>query len=139
MSAVLSAEAVQEQLLRAPFHRWLGLSVERVDADGIALLAQAGPDWLNSDGGATVHGGLVSSLLDVAADWALLSVGLAPAPTIDHQVHYLRPVGLGEIRVTGRVLKPGRTVTVAEAEIVSGGKVAAVSRGTYLSVTAAAS
>lgn len=127
---------LEASLRKAPFHRWLNLSVESLSATELVLVANGSDDWFNSDDRKVVHGGIIAALLDIAADWALVTVGISPSPTIDQTVNYLRPAQSLELRVVGRVLKPGRTVSFAEAEVLSGGKVVAVSRASYASVTA---
>src|SRR5699024_9667426 len=48
--------------------------------------------------------------------------------------HYLRAAGRGDLRVVGRAIKPGRTVSFAEAEVYGpDGKLIATGRGTYAS------
>lgn len=122
---------LQEQLLAAPFHRWLGLTVESVSAQGVTLRAQGRDEWFNSEDQTVVHGGIIAALLDIAADWALVTVGIKPSPTIDQTVNYLRPATSLDLTIEGSVLKPGRTVSVAEARVLSGGKVVAVTRASY--------
>ena len=70
-----------------------------------------------------VHGGLVCTLTDSVAGCAVhttLPAGMAYT-SIDITVNYLRPVtaGSGELRATGRVIKPGRTVALAAAEVTA--------------------
>lgn len=123
--------ALESQLLAAPFHRWLGLTVESVSAQGITLRAKGSEEWFNSEDQTVVHGGIIAALLDIAADWALVTVGIKPSPTIDQTVNYLRPAASLDLIIKGTVLKPGRTVSVAEARVLSGGKVIAVTRASY--------
>lgn len=132
-----SASEVESNLLKAPFHRWLNLTVVSVGEGELVLRAQGRDDWFNSDDSGVVHGGIVAALLDIAADWALVTVGIAPSPTIDQTVNYLRPARSTDVQVIGRVVKPGRTVSVAEASVVCDGKVVAVSRASYATVPAA--
>jgi len=71
-----------------------------------------------------VHGGLVCTLADTVAGCAVHStlergVGYT---SIDINVNFLRPVTSqsGVLRATGRVIKAGRRVALAAAEIVDG-------------------
>lgn len=136
MTQLPNAQELEEQLLQAPFHRWLNLKVESLTDTELVLTAQGRDEWFNSDDRSVVHGGIIAALLDIAADWALVTVGIAPSPTLDQTVNYLRAAQSLDLRVVGRVLKPGRTVSFAEAEVISGGKVVAVSRASYASVPA---
>jgi len=67
-----------------------------------------------------VHGGLVCTLLDGVAACAVqttLPAGVGYT-SVEISVRYLRAVHAGdELTATGRVIKPGRRVAVAEAEV----------------------
>jgi uncharacterized protein (TIGR00369 family) len=84
-----------------------------------------------------VHGGLVCTLADSAAGCAVHSVleaGVAYT-SIDLNVRYLRAVtaASGLLRATGQIVKPGRRVALANAEIVDGsGKLVATATSSCL-------
>lgn len=132
MTEIIDVGRAQRLLDAAPLHRSLGLRIVGLDASGLRLEAEVTDDWLNGSPEAVAHGGLIATVLDTAADWSLLSRGLPPGPTIEFQVHYLRPVLPGPVAISGHVVRPGRRWTVAESEIHSGGKLAAIGRGTYV-------
>jgi uncharacterized protein (TIGR00369 family) len=71
-----------------------------------------------------VHGGYVATLADTVAACAVHSTLDAGQgyTSIDLNLRYLRPVTheSGTLIATGTILKPGRRVAVAEAEIVDG-------------------
>ncbi|WP_182354354.1 PaaI family thioesterase [Flaviflexus huanghaiensis] len=125
-------DAVQAAIDSGPYNRWLGLTVMDLTKDSITLETEATREWTNATGDAVVHGGIVSALLDVASCFALVGSLGGTAPTIDLTTHFLRAVTPGKIIVTGRLVKPGRTVAIAEAELSNkGGKTAAIARGTF--------
>lgn len=71
-----------------------------------------------------VHGGLVCTLADSVAGCAVhttLDAGVGYT-SIDITVNYLRPVTLdsGTLVATGRVIKPGRRIALAAAEVHDG-------------------
>jgi uncharacterized protein (TIGR00369 family) len=71
-----------------------------------------------------VHGGLVCTLADSATGCAVhttLAAGIGYT-SIDLTLNYLRPVTLdsGPLTATGRVVKPGRRVATATAEVHDG-------------------
>ena len=130
--STLTAAELQERLRESPFHDWLGLEVRSVADAELELTATWRAEWANSTG--VTHGGILSSLLDLAADWALVATQGDPAPTIDFTVHYLRPAAPGDLTVRARLVRAGRALTVAESEVLdAGGKTLAVGRGTYAS------
>lgn len=130
-TAVTTAQ-IEEQLLISPFHQWLGLRVLSVSPQELRLSATWRPEWQNGTVERVTHGGVLATLLDLAADWALVAALGSPAPTIDFTTHFLRPAAPGDLLVVARPVKLGRALTVAEAEILSdAGKQLAVGRGTY--------
>ncbi len=79
-----------------------------------------------------VHGGVLASIADSAAGYAAFSLMPADASvlTVEYKLNLLRP-GRGETMIArGRVLKPGRTLTVVQADVfarVGGGEQQVVS------------
>lgn len=131
---MITATELEERLLASPFHRWLGLRVESVTREELRLRATWREEWGNGTVEQVTHGGILATLLDLAADWALVATQGAPAPTIDFTTHFLRAAAPGDLVVVARPVKLGRSLTVAEAEILNeAGKQVAVGRGTYAS------
>lgn len=127
-----SLAAVQRTLEGGTFNNWLGLKVTAITADSITLEAASRPEWTNAQDGSVIHGGILSALLDTAACFALTGTIGGPAPTIDLQTQFLRPARPGRLIVTGRLVKPGRGVAFAQAEVhTEGQKVAATAQGTF--------
>ncbi|NDV88220.1 hotdog fold thioesterase [Aurantimonas aggregata] len=130
---MLSKEDVEKLLLKGPFHQWLGLQVASVGEGEIELTARWRPEWVvNADAGYT-HGGILATLVDLTADWALVSQTGKGVPTVDLRVDYHRAAMQGDLRCVGKVIKAGRTVSVCEAQIFDGdGKLLASGRGVYM-------
>ncbi|WP_218013698.1 PaaI family thioesterase [Georgenia sp. 311] len=127
-----TAAELEERLLASPFHRWLGLRVVSVSPQELRLAATWREEWDNGTPERVTHGGILATLLDLAADWALVASLGSPAPTIDFTTHFLRAATPGDLEVVARPVKLGRSLTVAEAEVLDGaGKQVAVGRGTY--------
>jgi uncharacterized protein (TIGR00369 family) len=132
MSNDLTLEAVQALVTRAPFHRWLGLTVTAVHDDGIELTAKWREEWVvNTDRGFT-HGGVLAALIDLAADWAMVKHTGRGVPTVDLRVDYHRPALRGDLTARGKVIRSGSQFATAEAQIFDAeGKLLASGRGTY--------
>lgn len=131
-------EDVQAELDASPYNQWLGLRITELTTTTATFEATARDEWVSSPERQAVHGGVVSALLDTAADFALIGTIGSPVPTIDLTVHYLRPVTAGTLTVKGRVLKPGRQIATADAELFDAdGKLLATARGTFLASAAA--
>lgn len=126
-----TAEDIQARLLRAPYHQWLGLHVLEVGEGTIELSATWREEWVvNVEGGYT-HGGILAALVDLTADWALVSRTGKGVPTIDLRVDYHRPAK-GDLRASGKVIKFGKQFSVAEAQLFdTEGNLVASGRGVY--------
>lgn len=132
-SNVPDIEVVQKAILRSPFHQWLGLKVLAVGADEITLRAHWNEHWVVKPEGGFTHGGLLATLIDIAADWSLVATTGRGVPTVDLRIDYLRPAAQGDLTAHGHVVKLGRQFSVAQAEVVDdSGKVLASGRGVYL-------
>lgn len=70
-----------------------------------------------------VHGGVLASIADSAAGYAAFSLMPADASvlTVEYKLNLLRP-GRGEAMIArGRVLKPGRTLSIVQADVFARG------------------
>ena len=132
MSEEITLERVQELVTRGPFHQWLGLEVVAVHDDGIELTAKWREEWVvNPDRGYT-HGGVLATLVDLAADWAMVKKLGRGVPTIDLRVDYHAAAMPGDLTARGKVVRLGGQFSTAEAHIYdSNGKLVASGRGTY--------
>jgi uncharacterized protein (TIGR00369 family) len=130
--ADLTLEQIQALVTRAPFHRWLGLTVTAVSEDSIEIAARWREEWVvNTERGIT-HGGIVAALIDLAADWAMVKQTGRGVPTIDLRVDYHRPAMRGDLIARGKVIRGGSQFATAEAQIFDkDGKLLASGRGTY--------
>ena len=132
MSDDLSLEAVQEMLLRAPYHLWLGLNVLALDENGIDIKATWREEWVVNAEKRYSHGGVLAALVDLAADWALVKRTGRGVPTLDLRVDYHAAAMPGDLIAKGRIVKAGGTISCAEAHVYNlEGKLLASGRGTY--------
>jgi acyl-CoA thioesterase len=88
--------------------------------------------------GGTVHGGVISTLIDVSMAEALNTMteeGEQPF-TIQITVNYMKPGKLGTLTSTAAVRKGGERITVVEAEVVQedDDEAIALATGTYTPV-----
>lgn len=128
----LTAAQVEEMILRAPYHRWLGLKVTAVHDDGIELKATWREDWVVNPDRRYTHGGVLAALVDLAADWAMVAKTGRGVPTIDLRVDYHAAALPGDLVARGKVVRMGGQFSTAEAQIFDGaGKLLASGRGTY--------
>lgn len=135
-SATLSAADVQARLLQGPYHQWLGLEVTSLGKGEIELTARWREEWVVNAAGGYTHGGILAALIDLTADWALVSFTGRGVPTLNLHVDYHRPAR-GDLIARGRVIKNGKQVSCAEASLFdSEGRLIASGRGLYSTATA---
>jgi uncharacterized protein (TIGR00369 family) len=126
-------EEAQALVARAPFHQWLGLKVQAVGEGSIEIRATWREEWVVNTERRYTHGGILASLIDLTADWALLSHLGRGVPTIDMRVDYHRAAMPGDLICRGEVVRIGGQFSVCEAKIFDlDGKLCASGRGVYL-------
>lgn len=104
----------------APFVQHMGMRITDL-AWGRAVFELAPAEFRLQPFG-VVHGGNIATLIDTAAFWAcFLSMdsdedGLA---SVDLKLNYLAPARVEALRCTGRLIKAGKSLSYAEAEVLS--------------------
>ncbi|SPF79990.1 PaaI family thioesterase [Pseudoprimorskyibacter insulae] len=95
----------------------IGATLDFVSKGEVHIGAALAPHLLQQQGFA--HGGLVFSLGDVAAGYAALSVQPdgAEVVTAELKINYLSPGTAPRLQARGRVLKPGRRLTVVASDV----------------------
>lgn len=119
-------DEIRERVAASSFHASIGITVEQVREGSVDLRLDAGPGHTNLQG--TVHGGVLATLLDTAAGLAVRSA-IPPGSrhvSVNLDVQYLAPAGTGTLLATGRVVRMGRRIAFAEADVTdAGGEVVA--------------
>jgi uncharacterized protein (TIGR00369 family) len=68
----------------------------------------------------TLHGGVLCDIADAAMGMALASL-LAEGETfttLELKINFLRPVWNGRLRALGRVVRPGRTISLVQCDVL---------------------
>lgn len=132
MANSLSDERFTDALLMAPFHRWLNLELLSQSPSGIELSMPWRPEIVSNPSIGSAHGGILSALIDLTGLYTVLAAGGSVKATIDLRVDFHRPATGGPLKVTGRPVKIGRSIAVAEARIeTEEGKLISSGRGAY--------
>ena len=132
MAEEMTVERVQEQLMRAPYHQWLGLKVVALSDDGVEIKATWREEWVVHPERRYTHGGVLAALIDLGADWAMVKKTGRGVPTIDLRVDYHSAAMPGDLTVRGKVVRMGGQFSTAEAQVFDqAGKLLASGRGTY--------
>jgi uncharacterized protein (TIGR00369 family) len=114
-----------------PFHRDQRFTVSA--GDGVVVFeGTLGEESGRSEGLDQAHGGAIAALLDTAATLAICEATGETWSTVDIRIDYLRPVRLGPVRIVARVVRAGRTVGRAAAELYVDDKLSATAVGTFV-------
>ncbi len=129
----MQASDLQRMLDTAPVHRALRLRVAAAGDSGVVLHADTGLEHLGADGTDFLHGGVVATVLDTAATFALISATGTDWSTVDLRVDYLRPAPTGLLEARGSAVQIGRRLGRATAELLTAdsGTVVACATGTF--------
>ena len=111
-------DRVRQSLRDQPFmSALLGVEALRIEPGLVELSVAVNENLLQPHG--NVHGIVASAVADSAAGYAaqtLLPEG-ADVVTVEYKINYLAP-GVGErIVAVGKVLRPGRTISVCSADV----------------------
>ena len=118
----------------SPYHRFLGLTLVRAEKGSVEIRLPFRTEFLREDGSDWLHGGIVSAFVDILGDYAIVTEVGTGVPTIDLRVDFLRPARRGDLVGVGKVVRIGRTISIADAEVRDeSGTLVAVGRGVYAS------
>jgi uncharacterized protein (TIGR00369 family) len=121
------------QLDQSPYQRFLGVQLVRAEEGLVEIRLPFREDFLRQDGSDWLHGGIVSALADIAGAYAVVTaVGEGSGATIDLRIDWLKPARKGDLLATGRIVKTGNRICVADVEVRDADSVlVAVARGTF--------
>lgn len=109
-------QRVRGSFARQPFMGFLGATLEAV-APGVCEIHLVPRQELTQQHG-FVHGGVLASLVDTAAGYAAFSLMPADAAplTVEYKLNILRPGGGERLVTRAHVIKPGRSLSVVQAD-----------------------
>lgn len=108
------ARRVQDSFARQGAMHTLGAELSLLEPGAVDVCLDWAPGLTQQHG--FLHAGMVSTALDSARGYAGLTLMPADAAvlTIEFKINLLAPAKGQRFRMEGRVLKPGRTITVTE-------------------------
>jgi uncharacterized protein (TIGR00369 family) len=83
----------------------------------VRFAAQTGPEHAGEEGSGYLHGGVVATLLDTAATFALIRATGVDWGTVDLRVDFVRPAPVGALLVGATVVHAGRRLGRANADL----------------------
>jgi uncharacterized protein (TIGR00369 family) len=112
-------ERLQEAFERVPFAHLLKLELGEMKR-GAATLHLEVRDELRQNNG-VVHGGVIASLVDTAAAFAILTLleKDQSSTTVDLTIHYLRPLIEGRATASARVRRAGRRILTIMVDVLN--------------------
>ncbi len=132
----ISIEKLQELITRGPFNKWLNFTVLKAGDDGVEIRAAWREEWVVNPERRYTHGGILSAIIDVAADYAIAARLGRPVPTIDLRVDYHKAAMPGDITAKARIVRMGSQYSTAEASLYdTDGELVASGRGTYFTAS----
>lgn len=132
MTALTFAE-LETMVRQGPYHEWLGVRLAALEDDKVVIEMPWRAEFVSTRAGGYAHGGILASLIDLAADYAIAARLGHGVPTVDLRVDFHRPAMPGTLRAEAQVVRIGRTVATADATIFDqAAKLVASGRGVFL-------
>lgn len=100
------------------FHKAVGIEFVELHEDGATMRLEVGEGHLNGAG--VVHGGVTFTLADSALGYGIYKVVGKPCTTAEMKINYLKPVSSGVLTARSYILRAGRRLVVARAEVCRG-------------------
>ena len=109
-------QRVRSLFTTVPFNLHLGAKITALGEGYCELRAAFRPELAQQDG--YFHGGVIATLVDSCAGHAALTLMDADqgALTVEFKLNFLAPAKSEWLVVRSRVVKPGRTLTVAQSD-----------------------
>jgi uncharacterized protein (TIGR00369 family) len=117
----------------SPVHRRLRLTVITANEVGVTCRAEPGAEETAEDSRRFLHGGVVATLLDAVATFALINATGTDWSTVDLRTDFLRPAPAGVLLVSGTVVQAGKRLGRASATLsdAASGRLLATGGGTF--------
>lgn len=143
-----SLQVLSKAFMEIPFNRMLGLRLSEIDSDSISMSFDMKPDLIGNYLYGILHGGVISSVLDMAGGVAVmvaaiqkrkeksteeLAAILGKSSTVNLHIDYIRP-GKGEFfTAKAYVVHAGNKISFARMELFNHeSTLIANGTGTYL-------
>src|SRR5688572_8765029 len=115
----------------SPFNKLLGLRVELLEDGHSVLWLTPRPEFIGDPRRGSLHGGVLSALIDTAggaAAWSTLEPLEDSVSTVDLRIDYLEPATVGtDLRAQAQLRRKGNRVCHVQIELTQG--IAAIATG----------
>jgi len=125
-------ERVRESFSRLALMATIGARLVRIDPGEVDIELTVRGDLTQQHG--YVAAGIVTAIVDTACGYAALSLMAADAEvlTVEYKVNFVSPARGARLLAQGRVVKPGRLLTVCAGEVYALGNTAPEAVATML-------
>ena len=111
-------QAIARGEITVPVGQLVGFQIVRAEGGQARVDLEAGPQHANPMG--TLHGGILCDIADAAmgtAQASLLQEG-ETFTTLELKINFLRPFWNGRLHALARVVRPGRTISLVECDVL---------------------
>ena len=110
-------ETLKATVKNSPYPTHMRMTLEHVEIDRAEVVIQLDDCHLQPYG--IVHGGVVATIIDTATFWAaFLRLPAADGlVNVDLKLNYLKSIVNGKLIARGTCLRPGRSISYAEASV----------------------
>lgn len=125
---------IRESFARQQVMATIGAALTRVAPGEVEITLPYRSDLTQQHG--FMHAGIVATIGDSACGYAAFTLMPADAGvlSIEYKINLLAPARGERFRAVGRVVKPGRTITVVNAEVWADTKLVATLTGTMMTL-----
>lgn len=110
-------DLIAQRLASCPANAWLGLIPQSIEPDGITFVIPVRPEMAGSPVTGAMHGGMTAAIVDTLCAFAWLAHNEGRVSTVDMRVDFHRPILGSVLTGTGRLVRVGRRIVTADAEI----------------------
>ena len=109
---------IREAVERVPFVHLLKIELGEVRRGAATLYLEVRDELRQNNG--VVHGGVIASLVDTAAAFAIITSleKEQTTTTVDLTIHYLRPLFRGRATAEARVIRAGRRILAIRVDVL---------------------
>lgn len=127
----MAKSPIQKRWQSIPVYEFLGLRVERTGKRSARMRLPWRHELTQPLG--FVHGGILATLADATAGWALFPAVDHPegCTTLEMKINYLAPVVRRDVVASAEVVKLGRTIAVMDVDVRAGKTLVAKALVTY--------
>ena len=98
---------LNERIKLGPYHQWLGVEVTDLTADEVVFHIPFRDEMMVHPERHYTHGGILATIIDMAADYAIMAWAGMAVPTIDIRVDYHRAAIKCDMIAKARIVKLG--------------------------------